>query len=159
MSPCDYDAPGGCPLGQIPAFRLSIENLTNWGHNGVPAPYLESPPPFRLRQKTATGQNAGIVMKIRGGSGRESDRGHFSGTFFRPLLWRRVRRRRVAGGVALHLFFLQSLGPRTPLLDQRGETGCYSSADCNLHQNTSVLSIIPSTCMMFAAITSSTPCS
>ncbi len=97
--------------------------------------------------------------KIRGGSGRESDRGHFSGTFFRPLLWRRVRRRRVAGGVALHLFFLQSLGPRTPLLDQRGETGCYSSADCNLHQNTSVLSIIPSTCMMFAAITSSTPCS
>ncbi|CAH0371898.1 unnamed protein product [Pelagomonas calceolata] len=98
-------------------------------------------------------------MKIRGGSGRESDRGHFSGTFFRPLLWRRVRRRGVAGGVALHLFFLQSLGPRTPLLDQRGETGCYSSADCNLHQNTSVLSIIPSTCMMFAAITSSTPCS
>ena len=155
MSPCDYDAPGGCPLGQIPAFRLSIENLTNWGAG----PVSGVPPPFRLRQKTATGQNAGIVMKIRGGSGRESDRGHFSGTFFRPLLWRRVRRRRVAGGVALHLFFLQSLGPRTPLLDQRGETGCYSSADCNLHQNTSVLSIIPSTCMMFAAITSSTPCS
>ena len=83
----------------------------------------------------------------------------FQAHFSDPSCGGGVRRRRDAGGVALHLFFLQSLGPRTPLLDQRGETGCYSSADCNLHQNTSVLSIIPSTCMMFAAITSSTPCS
>ena len=127
----------------------------------MPAPYLESPPPFRLRQKTATGQNAGIVMKISGGGDQtvKVTVATFQAHFSDPSCGGGVRRRRVAGGVALHLFFLQSLGPRTPLLDQRGETGCYSSADCNLHQNTSVLSIIPSTCMMFAAITSSTPCS
>ena len=33
VSPCAYDAPG-MPLGQIRAFRLSIENLTI----GLPAP-------------------------------------------------------------------------------------------------------------------------
>ena len=118
------------PLGDAPwdkspllGYQLKISPI------GVPAPYLESPPPFRLRQKTATGQNAGIVMKIRGGSGRESDRGHFSGTFFRPLLWRRGSPPEGCrwGGSALILFAIpwsknSPLGPtrRSRMLQQCG---------------------------------------
>ena len=43
VSPCDYDAPGGCPLGQIPAFRLLIGNPTNLGQAVCQAPRDQAP--------------------------------------------------------------------------------------------------------------------